>query len=57
MRPTELIKRLQSCTELISIEKMATGILRVNPAYSAMFMAKEVLPIEGRPATMIKSPF
>ena len=57
MRPTELIKRFASCTEVISMENTATGILSESPAYSAIFKAKDVLPMEGRPATMMRSPF
>ena len=51
------IRRLTSCTLLISSEKKATGI----PASTAMFFAKDrakaVFPIAGRPAMMTKSDF
>ena len=33
------------------------GLGGPNAAFSAMFSAKVVLPIEGRPATTIRSPF
>ena len=50
--------RNASCSRDISMLKTPTLALRgPNAAFSAMFMAKVVLPIEGRPATMIRSPF
>ena len=43
------------CSEGISSEKISTGLSAVRAACSHRFMAKVVLPIEGRAATMIKS--
>ena len=37
--------------------KIATGTRALIAACSAMFIARLVLPIDGRPATMIRSPF
>ena len=55
-RPTEHRKRIASCVAGISIEKIATGKPASSATFSAMLSENAVLPIEGRPATMIKSP-
>ena len=41
----------------ISRLKISTGFSCIIAAFSARFIAKVVLPIEGRAATMIKSDF
>jgi hypothetical protein len=40
----------------ISIENTPTGKPESTATFSAMFSAKAVFPMEGRPATMIRSP-
>ena len=55
-RPSEEIMRIESCSRDISIENIATGTLPEIAAFSAMLSASVVLPIEGRPATMTRSP-
>ena len=56
--PTEDSMRVITCSDGISMLKMATEarMLGFTAAYSAMFTASVVLPIEGRPATMTRSP-
>ena len=50
--------RKASCSRDISMLKMPTFALAApNAAFSAMLSAKVVLPIEGRPAMTIRSPF
>ena len=56
MLPSEDIMRSTSARAGISSEKMATGSLAPMATASAMFIAKVVLPIEGRPAMMMRSP-
>jgi hypothetical protein len=48
-RPMEPTIRTASWAAPISIEKMATGRPSLSATCSAMFMANEVLPIEGAP--------
>ena len=55
-RPSDEIMRIASCSRDISIENTATGVLAEIAAFSAMLSANVVLPIDGRPATMIRSP-
>ncbi len=55
-RPTDDSMRSASCEAPISIEKTATGMPWSMATYSPMLRASEVLPIDGRPATMIRSP-
>ena len=55
-RPTEPSIRMTSCAPPISIENTATGNLFSTATCSAILIEKAVLPMEGRPATMIKSP-
>ncbi len=60
-RPTEPIIRVANWVAPISIEKIATGKPEPNPPipsaiFSAILIEKAVLPIDGRPATIIKSP-
>ena len=43
------------CSMDISREKMAVGTPCRAAARMATFMAKAVLPMDGRPATMIRS--
>ena len=45
------------CSLLISREKMAVETLDSVAAFMPMFKAKEVLPIDGLPATIIRSEF
>ena len=40
----------------ISMLKMAADLFEPRAAFSAMLTASVVLPIDGRPATMIRSP-
>ena len=54
-RPSELISRIASCSAGISIENTATGLSPLIATCSARFIAKVVLPIDGRPATMMRS--
>ena len=49
------IKRVISCTEDISKEKKATGILLFTATLRAIVSVKAVLPIPGRAATITKS--
>ena len=49
-------KRSVSASPDISHENTSAGVPCSIAAYSAQFMAKDVLPIEGRPPTMIRSP-
>ncbi|MNR14826.1 hypothetical protein D3C85_1313220 [compost metagenome] len=55
-RPTEPSIRMASCTPAISIENTATGRPCSTATCSPMFSENAVLPIDGRPATMIRSP-
>ena len=55
-RPSDEIMRRLSCSADISIEKIAVGTLRSMAAFSAMFTASVVLPIDGRPAMITRSP-
>ena len=48
--------RIANCAPPISIENTPTGRPVSTATFSAMFSAKAVLPIDGRPATMIRSP-
>ena len=45
-----------SCVPGISIENTATGRPYSTATYSPIFIENAVLPIDGRPATMISSP-
>ena len=56
--PIEDSMRVTSCSEGISMLKIATEALLsgLTAAYSAILTASVVLPIEGRPAMMIRSP-
>jgi hypothetical protein len=45
-----------SCVDAISIENTATGKPVSSATFSAILRAKEVLPIDGRPATITRSP-
>ena len=56
MRPMEPTIRTASCAAPISIENTATGRPSLSATCSAMLMASEVLPIEGRAASTIMSP-
>ena len=56
MRPSEEIMRRVSDSADISMLKIAADLFEPSAAFSAMFTASVVLPIEGRPAMMIKSP-
>ena len=49
--------RRASCSLDISREKIATGIFASRAAYCAIFRAKAVFPMLGRPAMIIKSDF
>ena len=49
------IKRVINCTEDISNEKNATGMLLFTATLRAMVNVKAVLPIPGRAATITKS--
>ena len=51
------MRRLTSCTLLISSENMATGILWSTAILAIMEMTKAVLPIAGRAAMMTRSEF
>src|SRR5260364_254348 len=55
-RPTEPSMRNASCVPGISIENTAIGNPYSIATYSPIFIASEVLPIDGRPATIINSP-
>ena len=55
-RPTEPSIRITNCVPPISIENTATGKCSFTATCSAIFIENAVLPIDGRPATMIKSP-
>ena len=55
-RASEHIMRRISAAALISRLKTATGNFNSIATCSAMFIARDVLPIEGRAATMIISP-
>ncbi len=48
--------RSVSASADISIEKIADGTLRSIAAFSAMLTASVVLPIDGRPAMITRSP-
>src|ERR1700675_1105508 len=48
--------RIASCDAPISIENTATGNLSSSATCSPMLIASELLPIDGRPATMTRSP-
>ena len=56
-RACEHSMRLSSASFDISSEKTATTLPSRTAAFSAMLMAKAVLPIEGRAAMMIRSDF
>ena len=47
--------RCTSCSLDISRLSTSTRLWSSTPAYLAMFSAKAVLPMEGRPAMMMKS--
>ena len=47
--------RMARASPGISMLKMATGRLTARATFSAKFMAKLVFPIDGRPATMMRS--
>src|SRR5690606_41805607 len=49
------IKRVINCTDDISKEKKATGILEFTAIFLAIDKVNAVLPIPGRAATIIKS--
>ena len=53
--PNEENNRITNCSEDISMLNMATRTPCLMAACSAIFIAKVVLPMEGLPATMIKS--
>ncbi len=55
-RPTEPIIRSASCDAPISIENTATGSFASSATCSAMLSASAVLPIDGRPAMITRSP-
>ncbi len=55
MRPKDDIMRMAKESAGISIENTSTGLRLLIAACSAMFMTRVVLPIEGLPATIIKS--
>ena len=55
IRPMEQSMRRASCSMDISRLKTATGIFSIRAACWTMFMARAVLPMEGRPARMIRS--
>ena len=57
IEPNEESRRTAIESAGISIEKTIAGRLLPNNTFSIKFMAKVVLPILGRAATMIKSPF
>ena len=56
MRPIEPSMRNENCSADISMLKIAVGTCAPSAAFSAMLTASVVLPIDGRPATMISSP-
>ena len=47
--------RCMICSMDISSEKTAVGMADMAAARMATFMAKAVLPMDGRPATMMRS--
>jgi hypothetical protein len=55
-RAIEPSMRVASWLALISMLKIATGNPLSTATYSAMLSASAVLPIDGRPATTIRSP-
>src|SRR5262249_7442128 len=55
-RASEQSMRKTSCSFDIWSENTATPVCASRAAYCAMLSAKAVLPMLGRPATMIKSP-
>ncbi len=55
MRARLASRRMVSCSRGISRLKTATGSLRWRQTCSAMFRTKEVFPMLGRPAMMIRS--
>ena len=57
IRPREASMRIISCWAGISMENTRIGASWCKIACSTRFMAKDVLPMEGRPATMIRSDF
>ena len=48
--------RNESCSADISMLKIAAGVLCPSAAFSAMFTASVVFPMDGRPAMMMSSP-
>ncbi|CSI84408.1 Uncharacterised protein [Vibrio cholerae] len=54
-RDNEASIRIMICSAGISSEKISTGLSCSIAAFSHRFIAKVVLPIEGRAATMIRS--
>ena len=56
IRPSEEIMRRVSCSADISMLNIATDLFDPSAAFSAMLTASVVLPMEGRPATMMRSP-
>ncbi|MNJ55915.1 hypothetical protein D3C77_514350 [compost metagenome] len=55
IRPRDESIRMISDSPGISREYTRTALSLRNTAFSTRFMAKVVLPMDGRPATMIKS--
>ncbi|MNJ60320.1 hypothetical protein D3C77_560420 [compost metagenome] len=55
MRPTEASIRITMESAGISRENTSTALSVRSTAFSTRFIAKVVLPIDGRPATMIRS--
>ncbi|MNN16155.1 hypothetical protein D3C81_1292840 [compost metagenome] len=55
MRPREDSIRMISDSPGISREYTRTAFSLRNTAFSTRFIAKVVLPMDGRPATMIRS--
>ena len=49
------MRRMHSCSRLISKEKNTTVLPENLPAWSSRFRAKEVLPMPGRAASRIRS--
>ena len=49
------MRRMASCSRLISREKKTTVLPENLPAWRSMFRAKEVLPMPGRAARRIRS--
>ena len=56
MRPNDEIMRKVSDSADISMLNIAHDLFDPKAAFSAIFTANVVFPMEGRPAMMIKSP-